>query len=296
MSFTLTTLKAAIDEYTQNTNWGSTDQIDTIIRQAEERINYIVQIANYNTKFKDGFLAASSSYVTIADSETAPLAPIYFRIRPAISVVAHVSSGTRTITPVSMDGIVLNQLVSSDELSDGTKIDGIGSTNFTVDPIPSSSDSSSALSIGNPAVAWSYLLMKDYNFLQEYAPIESTTGLPKYFAFYNDAQDTTPSNVATFSIAPFTDGVYMYETLYFFEPASLVTVDAASSGSKTWLSTHGSNALLYACLVEAYTFLKGEADLMQAYDAKFKEALQTLVMVEQGNYRTTYRNRGSRAA
>ena len=69
-----------------------------------------------------------------------------------------------------------------------------------------------------------------------------------------------------------------------------------SDTAGSWLAVHGKNALLYACLVEAYTFLKGEADLMQLYDTKFKEALQTLVMVEQGNYRTTYRNRGMRAA
>ena len=229
MSFTLTTLKSSIEEYTQNTNWGSTtDQMNTIIRQAEERINYAVQIANFNTKSTDGDLAEDETSVTIADSETAPIAPIYFRIRAGADVATN---------------------------------------------------------------AWSYLLLKDYNFLQEYAPVDDTTGTPKYYAFYNDAQDASPSNAATFSFAPISSGDFDYEILYFFEPASLVTVDAALGDDLTWLSTHGTNALLYACLVEAYTFMKGEADLMQLYDTKFKEALQTLVMTEQGNYRTSFRDR-----
>ena len=233
MSFTLTTLKEAINEYTQNTNWGSatgdgTGQINAIIRQAEERINYAIQIANYNTKSTTGDLVTDGNSVIVADSETAPIAPLYFRIRKGSNGGANV---------------------------------------------------------------WSYLLLKDYNFLQEYAPVDSSTGIPKYYAFYNDAQLESPSNAATFSFSPIADGPFDYEILYFFDPASLVTVDAASSNKKTWLSTHATNALLYACLVEAYTFLKGEADLMQLYDAKFKEALQTLVFVEQGNYRTGFRTR-----
>ena len=233
MSFTLTTLKEAIDDYTQNTDWGSatgdgTGQINAIIRQAEERINSIVQIANYNTKSTSGDLALSGTSVTVADSVTAPIAPVYFKIRAG-------------------DGVAAN--------------------------------------------AWSYLLLKDYNFLQEYAPVDSTTGTPKYYAFYNDAQGTTPTNLATFAFAPVSSGAFDYEILYFFEPASLITVDAASADTLTWLSTHGTNALLYACLVEAYTFMKGEADLMQLYDMKFKEALQALVITEQGNYRTSFRDR-----
>ena len=231
MSFTLTTLKEAINEYTQNTNWGSatgdgTGQINAIIRQAEERINYIVQIANYNTKSPSGDLAEDDVSVTITpDSEVAPIAPVYFKIRTGADVAAN---------------------------------------------------------------AWSYLLLKDYNFLQEYAPVDSSKGTPKYYAFYNDAQDAIPTNVATFAFAPIASGAFDYEILYFFEPTSLIDVTA---GTKTWLSTHATNALLYACLVEAYTFMKGEADLMQLYDTKFKEALQTLVMTEQGNYRTSFRDR-----
>jgi len=234
VSFTYTTLTQSIDEYTQNTNWGSTnDQTDTIIGQAEERINHAVQIANYNTKTATGDISDHGSSIAMAGSGpgvavsnvTSPIGPIYMKIRAG-----------ETSSPTTTN-------------------------------------------------AWQYLLLKDYNFLQEYAPItdDTTDGTPKYYAFYND-----PGNdgLATFSFGPSASEKFEYEILYFFKPSSII-VDT----SGTWLSTHGTNALLYACLVEAYTFLKGEQDLMQLYDTKYKEALQTLIMTEQGNYRTSFRDR-----
>ena len=242
MAFTYSTLKSAIDEYTQNAdNWGSTSQIDTIIKQAEERINLAVQIANYNTKthtdaHQSANIVAGNSSVVIAgtgpgiasSNVTSPLSPLYFKIR----------SG------------------------DGTD--------------------------SNP---WVYLLLKDYNFLQEYSPYDASANRsqPKYYSFYNDVRS---DGKATFSFAPIADGTYDFEILYYFKPPSIVT-----DTSGTWLSTHGSSALLYGCLVEAYTFMKGEADLIQLYDTKFKEALQILVNSQRGEFRNaTYREEASRGA
>ena len=72
-----------------------------------------------------------------------------------------------------------------------------------------------------------------------------------------------------------------------FQPVSIVT----DTGG-TWLSTHAEAALLYGCLVEAYTFMKGEAELIQLYDAKYKEALQSVVNIQGGFFRnSTYRDR-----
>jgi len=291
MSFTLATLKTAIDEYTQNTNWGSTTQIDAIIKQAEERINYAVQIANFNTKSEAGLLATDGSSVSVADSATAPLAPIYFKVRSRISVTCSITNTSITVTPVSMTGIIEGATVSGAGIVSGSTVATVGVSTFTLSVAAEATNASAALTIGQPDTVWSYLLMKDYNFLSEYAPVETSTGTPKYYSFYNDAQDATPSNAGTFAFAPFSSGSFDYEILYFFEPTSIV-----SDTTGSWLAVHGKNALLYACLVEAYTFLKGETDLMQLYDTKFKEALQTLIMVEQGNYRTTYRSRETRAA
>jgi len=234
MAFTLATLKSAIDSYTQNDNWGTVDQIDVIIQQTEERINYMVQVQNYNSTVASGTIDVSSpgagtglNFISVTDSALAPLAPLYFKMR----------NGT------------------------GTPDDN----------------------------EWFYLLLKDYNFLQEYAPVDSTTGTPKYYSFYYDASTATPSNDSTFNFAPYVadDGNdWDYEILYYFDPPSLVSQTAG-----TWLSDHGSSALLYGCLMEAYSFMKGESDLLQLYDARFKEALGTMVTAHAGDYRSrAYQN------
>jgi len=135
--------------------------------------------------------------------------------------------------------------------------------------------------------AWTFLLLKDYNFLQEYAPIDSADGRPEYYSFYNDASD---SNKATFAFAPAADVIYDYEILYYFKPTSLVD---ATADTLTWLSTHGANALLYGSLVEAYTFMKGEADIIQMYASQFVASVELLRSMEGDSYREeVYRSPG----
>lgn len=147
---------------------------------------------------------------------------------------------------------------------------------------------------GVVANAWTFLLLKDYNFLQEYAPINSATGRPKYYSFYNDESD---SNKATFAFSPAADVIYNYEILYYFNPTSLVDVPAADillgKTGRTWLSTHGANALLYGSLVEAYTFMKGEADIIQMYASQFVASVELLRSMEGDSYREeVYRSPG----
>jgi hypothetical protein len=64
-----------------------------------------------------------------------------------------------------------------------------------------------------------------------------------------------------------------------------ITLTFTEVTARTWLGNHGENALLYACLVEAYTFLKGEADLLQLYELRFRESVEALVATEGGVFR-----------
>ena len=114
-----------------------------------------------------------------------------------------------------------------------------------------------------------FLLQKDVNFIQEYNPNPSTTGSPKYYASYD---------VDSFIVAPTPDSSYAVELHYFYRPASLTTVDSGT----TWISTNASDALLYACLIEAYTFMKGEQDILQLYTSRFTEALTRLKVYGEG--------------
>ena len=103
----------------------------------------------------------------------------------------------------------------------------------------------------------SFLLQKDVNFLREYTPNSSTTGLPKYYARFD--QDN-------FILAPTPNSNYAVELHYYYRPTSLTA--GAESGT-TWLSTNAPFALLYGSLVEAYFFMKGEADVLAQYEKNF---------------------------
>ena len=106
-----------------------------------------------------------------------------------------------------------------------------------------------------------FLLYKHVTFLQDYTPNPATTGIPLYYGDWDDS---------TFLIAPTPSSSLNVELHYFFRPESITT---ASSGT-TWLGDNAELALLYASLVEAYTFMKGEQDLMALYNGRFQEALQ----------------------
>jgi hypothetical protein len=108
-----------------------------------------------------------------------------------------------------------------------------------------------------------FLLQKDVNLIQEYTADPTTTGSPIYYASFD---------VDNFIVAPTPSTDFAVELHYYYRPASLTTDDSGS----TWISTNAPDALLYACLVEAYTFMKGEPDILQLYNGRFGEAIQRL--------------------
>ena len=109
-----------------------------------------------------------------------------------------------------------------------------------------------------------FLDFKDVNFIQTITPNSSTTGSPRFYALF----DTD-----NFIVAPTPNSSFAVELHYYYRPNSLTA--GADSGS-TWLSTNAPNALLYGALMEAYTFMKGEQDVMGNYAQRFTEAVQSL--------------------
>lgn len=106
-----------------------------------------------------------------------------------------------------------------------------------------------------------FLEYKDVNFVQTFNPAATTTGTPRYYAFFD---------INNFIIGPTPDSNYTTELHYFYRPTSLTA--GADSGS-TFLSTDAPVALLYGSLIEAYTYMKGEPDLLQEYEKRFGEAI-----------------------
>lgn len=131
-----------------------------------------------------------------------------------------------------------------------------------------------------------YLLDKDVNFIREAYPSTSTQGLPEYYGqfdgdLFSGSSETSSGN---FILGPTPDANYSVELHYYYDPVSIV--DSGTS----WLGQNADTTLLYGALIEAYTFMKGDPDLLQLYMARYKEALQELSIVDTKTKRDIYRD------
>lgn len=111
-----------------------------------------------------------------------------------------------------------------------------------------------------------FLLNKDVEYVQEYNP-SGTTGVPKYYAAFD---------VDNFLLAPVPAASYAAELHYYYRPESIVVAGTS------WLGTYAEEAMLYGCLSEANTYMKGEADLQQKYENRFLESVSRLKNLGEG--------------
>jgi hypothetical protein len=132
---------------------------------------------------------------------------------------------------------------------------------------------------------YEFLLNKDVNFIRQAYPQPTDTGQPKYYALFGP--QTNDPNELTFILGPTPGLTYGVELHYYYYPESIST---ASSGT-TWLGDNFDSVLLYGSLVEAYTYMKGEADLVTLYNTKYNEALALAKRLGDGMERQdAYRN------
>lgn len=123
-----------------------------------------------------------------------------------------------------------------------------------------------------------FLLQKDVNFVQEFNPDGSDAGAPRYYA---------PFDYQNFILGPTPDSNYVTELHYYYRPQSIT----ASADGTSWLGTNAPNTLLYGCLLEAYTFMKGEPDILQLYATRYAESATRLKVYGEGRENTdAYRN------
>jgi hypothetical protein len=117
---------------------------------------------------------------------------------------------------------------------------------------------------------YEYLLNKDVNFIRQAYPQPTDTGTPKYYALFGPTVLTSVIyDELSFIIGPTADASYGVELHYYYYPESITV----AADGQTWLGDNFDTVLLYASLVEAYTYMKGEPDMMTLYNQKFMEAL-----------------------
>ena len=116
---------------------------------------------------------------------------------------------------------------------------------------------------------YEYLLNKDVNFIRQAYPNPTTdTGIPKYYALFGPTiSGSSITTELSFILGPTPNATYTAELHFYYYPESIVTAGTS------WLGDNFDTVLLYGSLVEAYTFMKGETDMLALYDGKYKEAL-----------------------
>ena len=207
MSFTFTTLKSAIQDYTQNTEATFVADLSIIIQQGEDRIIKSVELPNFRKNVTGTFTSGNQ----------------------------YLETPTDYLYPFS-------------------------------------------LAVLDDSNNYSYLLNTDVSFIREAYPSASTTGTPKHYAQFDDT---------TFIVGPSPSSSLNAELHYYYVPQSIT----ASSDGTSWLGTNAPELLLYASLIEAYTFMKGEPDVMANYEKRFQEALQRLTLLSDGyNRKDAYRD------
>jgi len=196
MAWTFTTLKTAIQDYTENSETTFVNNLSNFISDTEEKILKTVNLPVFR-KNVSGTMTSGNSYLS---------APSDF------------------LTPFSL------------------ALDNSG---------------------------YEYLMFKEVNFIREAYPVSSTTGVPKYYALFDDD---------SFILGPTPNANFTVELHYVYRPTSITT----SADGTSWLGTNAPDALLYGSLVQAYSFMKGEADLIANYTQQYNEALSRLKVFAEG--------------
>lgn len=138
-----------------------------------------------------------------------------------------------------------------------------------------------SLAVVDSSGDYSFLIDKDVNFIREAYPASSTSGLPKYYAQFDGDYGGDSGN---FILGPTPDDNYTVELHYYYDPPSIVTTGTS------WYGDNAESALLYGSLIEAYTYMKGEADLIQLYTTRYSEALGQLTGVQIRSSTDEYRD------
>jgi len=260
-------LKTAIEDYTQNYETTFIANIPVFVEQAEQRIYNSVQFPSLR-KNVTGVLTAGNKYLS-SPSDYLSTYSLAIYTAPASAPTATGTAGASTITVSSASGIVVGQYVTGTGIGTGAYVLAISTLTITLSVVNSGAVSGSITFQGE----YLFLLNKDVNFIRQAYPTPTSTGTPQYYALFGPTTSgATITNELTFILGPTPDANYNAELHYYYYPVSISDTVLNPTGT-SWLGDNFDTVLLYASLVEAYTFMKGETDMMTLYNQKFVEAL-----------------------
>ena len=257
-----TQLKTTIQDYTQNYETTFVADLPVFISQAEQRIYNSIQFPSLR-KNMTGNITVSNKYLSTPPDFLAPYSLAIYNIA---TPTATGTAGLYTVAVSSAAGIALQQYVSGTGIGTGAYVVAISGTTITLSVV----NSGAVSGVINFQSDFLYLLNKDVNFIRQAYPGPTGTGTPQYYALFGPTVTSGAiTNELSFILGPTPDASYYAELHYYYYPESITTT---SSGT-TWLGDNFDSVLLYGSLVEAYTFMKGEQDMMSLYNGKYQEAL-----------------------
>jgi len=260
-----TQLKQLIQDYTQNYETTFVADIPTFVEQAEQRIYNSVQFPSLRKNVTGAITQYNQYLATPSDF----LAPYSLAIYENATTTATGTSGTYTITVASATNIALGQIPSGTGIALGALVTNINGLVITLSLPNTGTVSGNVTFQGN----FLYLINKDVNFIREVYGNPVAYGTPQYYALFGPTVTSGAiTNELSFILGPTPDLNYTAELHYYYYPVSIADTTNNPNGT-SWLGDNFDTVLLYGSLVEAYTFMKGETDMMTLYNQKYVEAL-----------------------
>jgi len=260
-------LVTAVSDYCENSF--PTDDMNTFIRQAEQRIYNTVQIANLR-KNMTGTLQTGNKYLSAPDDF---LSTYSLAVYPYNTTTATGTSGQITIVVASTTGIAVGQQVTGSGIGTNATVRSINGTTVTLTVANSSTVSGTVVFQGD----YLYLLNKDVNFIREAYPLSAYAAEPKHYAIFGP--NSANVNELTFIVGPTPSANYRAELHFYYYPESIVTA------STTWLGDNFDSTFLYGTICEAYTYMKGEADMVKLAQDRYVQAIALLKNLGDGKQR-----------
>jgi len=270
-----TQLSQAIQDYTQNYESTFIAYIPTFVEQAEQRIYNTIQFPSLR-KNVTGPLTQYNQYLSLPSDF---LAVYSLAIYQNTSTTATGTSGTYTITIGSNTNVAVGQIVSGTGIPTGATVTNVNGLIITLNLALTGTVSGTVTFQGS----YLYLINKDVNFLRETYGNPVSYGLPQYYALFGPTvSGSLITTNLTVMMGPTPDTNYSAELHYYYYPQSITT----TSDGTSWLGQNFDTVLLYGSLVEAYTFMKGEADMVKLYTDRYMEALALAKRLGDGMERT----------
>ena len=266
-----TQLVTQVSDYCENSF--PTDNMNTFIRQAEQRIYNTAQPANLR-KNVTGLITSTNKYLSAPDDF---LSVYSLAAYPRNLISGTGTAGQKTIVVTTNTGIKVGQQVTGSGIGLNALVRKITGTTITLTVANTGAVSGSLVFQGD----YFYLLNKDVNFIREAYPLSALAAEPRHYAIFGPTTTTLGviTNELSFIVGPTPDSTYSVELHYYYYPESIVTAGT------TWLGDNFDSVLLYGTICEAFMYMKGDGDMVKLAQERYVQAIALYKNLADGKQR-----------